>query len=51
MIGERELMMEDNDRSNKQYFPNYILVIRPEIDEDTQSQNWAGMINEINKNQ
>ncbi|CDW83425.1 wd-40 repeat protein [Stylonychia lemnae] len=47
MIVEREQLFNSNDLTNKQYFPNYIVVRRPLNTEDNETGEWQGFIKDL----
>ena len=54
MIRERESILSENDFKNKEWFPNYLILCKPNSeDSNTDSGNmeneWNGVIKEIEK--
>jgi hypothetical protein len=54
MISERESLMSENDFKNKEWFPNFIILCKPNsTDSDEDSGNieneWNGVLKEMEK--
>ena len=54
MIIECEQFLPEDWRKNKEWFPDYIILCRPNDSEQTingmKDEQWLGFINQINKN-